>query len=235
MDDVSPGAMLPGLWSALTATMWEMTSAALTGRTPHGIRLLGVGLDGIQDALAGMEPRCRTSGMALQQRTQFDPSGRGPALDRASRRRGVITKAIACEAAGHENPFLWSEQPHVRCGPVYGGAILLDRACAILPGLPTTSGSRTAWVVTRQEIVASVCRLWDETAACSRPACDTGWPRCTERQLEVARRRARGWTNHAIARDLGTSVRTVGAELQVIRALTTPPSVDTSGRSIWAL
>ncbi|OKI85094.1 hypothetical protein A6A27_14920 [Micromonospora sp. CB01531] len=217
--DADRESMIAELWATIAVKVLEMSVAARRGRAPDGFRLLGEGDNRIQEAFGALEPRCRASALALQRRPPFDPEDRGGRLDRESMRRGVRIEAIASEHAGLANPFLRATQPHARCGPVMGSALLLDRACAVLPGMPTGAGASTAWIVTRPDLVRMVCQLWDITYAASVPALRSPWPALTSRQLAVAQRAARGWTRAAIARDLGVSVRTVAGELHELKPL----------------
>lgn len=200
-------------WSALFVRSAELSAAASRGRAPDGVWLLGEGNVQIRERLALVESRCRRSVRALQPGGAFDPTDDEFERDELSRRRGIRMEMVAPARAGLVNPFLRTVNPHARCGPVLGPAILVDDACAVLPGVPTRQGGNTAWVFTRPEVVADVVGLWRTTLHMSRPATETAWPRLTTRQFTVARQRALGRTHAAIARAVGVSERTVSHEL----------------------
>jgi DNA-binding CsgD family transcriptional regulator len=143
----------------------------------------------------------------------FDATYDEQELDERSRRRGIRMEMVVPEPAGYMNPYLRVANPQVRCGPVLGPAILVDDACAVLPGVPTPGGANTAWVMTRPEVVVGLRHLWMATVALSRSAASTSWPDLTQRQFVIARHRARGHTHAAIARSVGISERMVSYEL----------------------
>jgi hypothetical protein len=203
----------------LNQLVLEMSAAGLQGRAPADFHLVAVGLARIQEELAHLQPRCRSSGFALQAKVRFNPHGIGERLDDDSRRRGVRLVAIAPPRAGVDNPLLLASQPHTRCGPTVGSALLLDRTCVVVPGLPTPHGADTAWLTTRSDVVSRTSVLWDLTYRESVAGRDAGWPSVTRRQLEVARGIALGRTTATMARELGVSVRTVATEVCVLRRL----------------
>lgn len=181
--------------------------------------LLGEGNRRIRERMADVESRCRRSVRSMQREAPFDPYDNELERDQLSRRRGIRMAMVVSEPAGFTNPYLRVMNPCARCGPVLGPAMLIDDACAVLPGVPTPGGANTAWVVTRPEMVSELRHLWRATVALSRPAAATSWPDLTHRQLLIARHTARGGTQAAVARSLGISERTVAHELSEIDRL----------------
>jgi len=200
-------------WNALFLRSVELSAAAGAGQAPTGVWLLGEGNRQIRERLLDVESRCRRSVRVLQREGPFDPNDNEQERDERSRRRGIRMEMVVPEPAGFVNPYFRVVNPQSRCGPVFGPAILVDDACAVLPGVPTPSGANTAWVLTRPEVVSELRDLWRATVALSRPAAATSWPDLTQRQFVIGRQRAQGRTCAAIARSVGISERMVAHEL----------------------
>lgn len=211
-DKLDEAARIGVLASKLQVRVLELTIDALRGRGAPGVTLLARSFEQMQEALDLLEPRCQWEVASLRVASRFDAEGALVARNEASARRGVRLLAVGGPKTLVTNPLWPSDVPFGRVAPVYGQMILMDRSCAILPGPLTAQGGETVWMFTTPEIVRAACELWDATYAVSVEP-DRELPRFNPRQVEVARRRARGWTNTRIARDLGISARTVTAEL----------------------
>ena len=212
-DRALPDAVELGvLWSELQLLVLSMTASARGARPPDGVRLLGRTLTGIWEGLDWLETRAGREVVSTQRFGVFDPRGTMERRNRASARRGVRLATVVSPHVHVGNPFFATEVPYARTGPVFGPCIVVDRACAVLPGAPTAHGDDVAWLFTRADVVERTKAIWRLTFESSRVS-DEQVRRFTPRQLEVARRRSQGWTCARIARDLGVSARTVTSDL----------------------
>lgn len=204
-------------FQTLARAVVDASLRVLVGERVSGLDPLGIGSDEIVAGLHRLEPRARSSVWNMQRAVGFDPDDPMPGLTERSRARGLDMALITTRWGLTQHPLLTSVVPHLRVGPVHGPMILIDKACAVLPGSTTRDGQPTAWLVTAPALVRQACTVWDETVSLSRPARDVGAAEpLTARQYTVACRVAQGVKDAAIARELRVSVRTVANEVEVV-------------------
>ncbi|KGN34079.1 LuxR family transcriptional regulator [Knoellia sinensis KCTC 19936] len=204
---------------ALRADLGEACRDGVTA--PPNLTLLGVGQREVMAGLARLESTTQRSAWSLLPHLIFDPEDLGYELNPRSTNRGVDLQVVTSPRTIRFNPLLTSFSPWVRVGPVPIRMILCDERFAVLEGPETLAGDTTAWLTTGGEFLDQARALWAATWQESRAVLSSGEePPLNARQLEVARRVCLGRTDAAIARELGTSERTVARDVSVILDLT---------------
>lgn len=176
-----------------------------------------VGLHRIAASLARLEPSSRSSVWNMAPRMQYDPEDPGPALSEDTRGRGVRIGLVTRPVTLHTNPLLVSLYPHVRTGPVFLRALVVDESRVLVEGIDTADGEPTAWLTDLTDFVVPVLEIWRRTLEMSTPALGPrDEPALSKRQLQVARLLAIGEKDQAIARRLDMSARTVERDVRAI-------------------
>ncbi len=198
--------------------MGRMNEVAHPGRPlPPGLSSFGVGQAEVMERLATLEPRARTSVWNIIPTLIFDPEDFSYSLDARSRERGIDVQTITLPRTLRFHPLLTSLNANLRLGTVLFNCIIVDSQMAVIAGPDTADGATTAWLATSGEFLAGALGMWHATFAESRPALPEGsTPPLTPRQLDVARAVCLGRTDAAIARQLGTSERTIARHVAAI-------------------
>ncbi|EAP98185.1 DNA-binding response regulator [Janibacter sp. HTCC2649] len=198
--------------------MGRMNELAHPGRPhPPGLSSFGVGQAEVMERLSTLEPRTRTSVWNIIPTLIFDPEDFSYTLDARSRDRGIDLQTITLPRTLRFHPLLSSLNTNLRLGPVLFNCIIIDSQMAVIAGPDTADGATTAWLATSGEFLASALGMWHATFAESRTALPEGsTPPLTPRQLDVARAVCLGRTDAAIARQLGTSERTIARHVAAI-------------------
>ncbi|MFC7485770.1 response regulator transcription factor [Knoellia pratensis] len=151
----------------------------------------------------------------------FDPEDVSYSLDARSRDRGIDVQTITLPRTLRFNPLLTSLNTNVRIGPVLFKCIVVDGRMAVVAGPDTVDGYTTAWLASSGEFLERALAVWHATFAESRPALPEGAePPLSPRQLDVARAVCLGKTDAAIARQIGTSERTIARHVAAILEIT---------------
>lgn len=183
-------------------------------RATPGFRRLGVGIREIDAGLAALEPTARRSVWSMQPIVTYDPNNEMLELDSRTRDRGIDMRFITTERSLHLYPLITSEMPHVSLGPARSQFILIDGMTCVLGGPMSEDGYPTAWLTTRDDVVARVRSIWDATWQRARPGVPDGQGApFTRRQCLVARRLVLGAKDSTIARELDVSLRTVAGDV----------------------
>jgi DNA-binding CsgD family transcriptional regulator len=191
------------------------------GRLPAGLSLFGVGQAEVMQRLTTLESRTRRTVWNTVPTMIFDPEDIANVLDTRSRQRGVDVQTITLPRTLRFHPLLTSLNPNVRIGPVLFKCIVVDAQVAVIAGPDTVDGATTAWLASEGEFLERTLTLWHATHAESRPALPEGaGPPLSPRQLDVARAVCLGKTDAAIARQIGTSERTIARHVAAILELT---------------
>jgi DNA-binding CsgD family transcriptional regulator len=198
---------LAELVNRLAADRWD-------GLSTPGFRLLGEGMVQIEAGLTALEPTARRTAWSMHPSLTFDPLNSMNAIDERTVARGIDLRLITSDRTLHSHPLVTSELPHVRFGPAPSRFMLVDDVTAVVGGPMSEAGYSTAWLATREDVVAAVRSVWALAWPLSRPGNAEGVaPPFSPRQCVVARRVVVGVKDASIARELGVSVRTVAGDV----------------------
>lgn len=202
--------------------MGRMNEVAHVGAPlPSGLAPFGVGQSEVMMRLAALEARTRHHVSTTIPTLMFDPEDVAHKLDRRSRDRGVAVETITLPRSLRFNPLLTSLNPTIRIGPALVRCIIVDQQLAVIAGPDTHDGATTAWLATTGEFLEAAITMWQAVLSESRPALPPGTePPLDRRLIEVARAVCLGRTDAAIARQLGTSERTIARHVASILQVT---------------
>ncbi|MBM6398896.1 helix-turn-helix transcriptional regulator [Phycicoccus sonneratiae] len=172
---------------------------------------------GLPRVFAELEAGTRHSlwNMQVQLAPSFSRQTRG--LDHTTRARGVDERMVHERRGAANNPLLTSFDPDVRLAPVATQLMVLDDRRVLVPGLPGSPTTWSAYLSDDPEVVALARAAFLETWESAVPWQEVGLrPPLPPRRFEVALDLLAGWSDRAIAERLGIGERTVSGEVRAI-------------------
>lgn len=145
-------------------------------------------------------------------------SADGPREDATA--RGVRFRPVVDRSASPVALFA-SHLRGLRVGDVPEALVVVDRRTALVPGAPGTAGRDDTWATEDPVVVAGAITVFEDVWDTSLPALPEGeGPPLGPRTVRVALLLGEGASDKEIAATLGTSARTVSAEVRrVIQVL----------------
>lgn len=167
--------------------------------------------------LAQFEAETRHVVRNMQRQLAVSSSRSTWTLDARSRRRGIQEEVVIERRAARSSPLATTVDPGLRVGSVPTPVMISDERIALLavPSGRAPEGG-CCWTADRQLVelaLAAFLETWDAAV----PWQEAGLrPPLPERQFRVAVLLMDGHTDREIADELGTSVRTVSAEVRAV-------------------